>query len=79
MNVPQRIFNINSNILTKLQRIYCFVLVASVSVIYKDKTSIKQISTQSMYVPLFRPILYKLTTELNGISPNWIYGKSVSK
>ena len=40
----QRIFNLNFNIYKIAKKINCFVLVARTSVIYKDKTSIKQIS-----------------------------------
>jgi len=51
----QSIFNINFNINKIAKNINCFVLLAPTSVIYKDKTSIKQMSTQSVYVPLFCP------------------------
>jgi len=45
MNDVKRIFNINSNINKIAKNINCFVLVDPSAVIYKDKTSIKQIST----------------------------------
>jgi len=50
----QRIFNINFNINKIAKNINRFVLVAPISTIYKDKTSI------NMYVPLFCPTLYML-------------------
>jgi len=45
MNDIKRIFNTNSNINKIAKNINCFVLVVPTSVIYEDKTSIKQIST----------------------------------
>jgi len=52
-DVKEYLTNFNLNKVAK--NINCFVLVVPTSVIYKDKTSIKQISIESMYVPLFLP------------------------
>jgi len=45
MMTSQRVFNMNSNVNKIAKNINCFVLVAPTSVIYKDKSSIKQLST----------------------------------